>query len=215
MKKQILGMALLLLLVLVFAACRVDGYVAGPVTPTPTPERTTAETPEVDDPTSYASPPTLDVSTLPASPPFMELFPVAEWVTVHYWPDDFWYYYFDGPAPNFVDSAQFESYHHFIDPDFPYAPNVLFVAESTLRDFRFIEVDADLELVALFPGQVLYSLDELTPETPFLTTWMLQSEASIHRGISFVDDEGITRYFAIHASGYGGTLFLIELDERP
>ena len=200
MKKRILSTALLLFLTaLLFAACRVAEYVPGS-TPEPTPAEAD-DSVELDASASYASPPTLDITTLPASPPSLEMLSsdgvTSANVQAHY----------------MVDEIPFASYHRFVDPEYPEAQEILFTTAATVHDFRFIEVHTDWGAdTELSPGRVLYELDELTPEAPFVVTWVMFDTANIHRGISFVDEDGARRYFALHASGYDGELFLIELE---
>lgn len=102
----------------------------------------------------------------------------------------------------------FEEFVEFKDEDYQ---KIVFTTNITVKDFKFIEVAYKEEdsNISFFENKVLYSLDELSPEKPFIVTWMEQG-AIPHRGISFVDETNTTRYFYIAMSGKDGSLLLVE-----
>ena len=72
-----------------------------------------------------------------------------------------------------------------------------------MRDFRFFEItfnenfsEGEDELLYLVTN-VLYTLDELTPDLPFVVAGAGLGCAVAVNGFSFVDTDGITRYLAI------------------
>lgn len=90
-------------------------------------------------------------------------------------------------------------------------PKIIVAANTELKDFKYIEVGYkdENENFILYQKEVLHSLNELLPEKPFVVTWMDQGTIP-HRGISFVDENNTTKYFALSMSGKDGSLLLIE-----
>jgi len=104
---------------------------------------------------------------------------------------------------------------------------IMFSANVAVKDFKFIEIawkahvtlapgsswaDANNMASNLYEMTVLHSLDELSPKKPFVATW-LELGSMPHRGISFVDENNITRYFYIsmnHANNGSEPLLLVE-----
>lgn len=78
-----------------------------------------------------------------------------------------------------------------------------------IRNFKFLALD---ESEVLKISETLYSIDELRPSIPFLTNTPV-NDATISHGISFTDEDGATRYFAIvyNGSGIGNELTLKEV----
>lgn len=104
--------------------------------------------------------------------------------------------------------ASFEEFIEFDDEGFQ---RIIITTNVLVKDFKFIEIgfeERDSNIV-LLEDKVLYSLEELSPEKPFLVTWMDQGTIP-HRGISFVDESNEVRNFYITMSGEDGSLLLIE-----
>ncbi len=78
-----------------------------------------------------------------------------------------------------------------------------------MKDFKFMAIEH--EAVDIKPSEVLYSLDELLPEKPLVVTWMGKGLLP-HRGISFVDENNVTRRFSLSLSGEDGTALLVEFE---
>ena len=105
------------------------------------------------------------------------------------------------PAAWLFDLDQAAHYHAFYSGR-GYA-HLVFTTDALVRDFRFFEItfnetfseggDEPLYLVA----NVLYTLDELRPDLPFVVVGAGLGCAVVVNGFSFVDEDGITRYFAI------------------
>ncbi len=107
--------------------------------------------------------------------------------------------------------STYDSLAEFIEFDDEGYQRILITSNVAVKDFKFIEVgfeERDSSIVFL-ENEVLYSLEELTPQEPFLVTWMEWGSIP-HRGISFTDETGKTRYFYIGMSGEDGSLFLTE-----
>ncbi|MCL2565140.1 MAG: hypothetical protein FWE24_04940, partial [Defluviitaleaceae bacterium] len=103
------------------------------------------------------------------------------------------------------DLSHVERYHEF-DTGYDFA-RIVFTTNVTVRDFRFLNVvfndsfspgvDDRLYLVR----DVMYTLEELTPEVPFVVTGADMGSALAANGFSFVDEMGQTRYFAFLIDG--------------
>ncbi len=90
---------------------------------------------------------------------------------------------------------------------------VVFSTESTVTDFRVLSIsmqDYDDSGNFTFAAEELFTLAELTPERPLEAG--LQFIGTIpNNGISFVDPDGNTKYYAVDMSGRDGSLFLWEI----
>lgn len=88
---------------------------------------------------------------------------------------------------------------------------IIFTTNIAVKNFKFIEIsykDEDMN-IKFFENKVLYSLDELLPEKPFVVTWMEQGTIP-NRGVTFEDESGTTRYFYLTMSGKDGSILLVE-----
>ncbi len=88
---------------------------------------------------------------------------------------------------------------------------IVFTTNIAVKNFKFVELsyieeDPNIKFVE---NKVLYSMDELLPEKPFVVTWTEQG-AIPHRGISFEDGDGTTRHFYLTMSGEDGSISLVE-----
>ena len=92
----------------------------------------------------------------------------------------------------------------------------VFATSATVTNFRYIEIafSNDLENFYLYDTGTIYSLDFLTHETPF-AVYGLPWSTIPQRGVSFVDEDGITRSFAVSISGYDGSIVLGEIFNSP
>jgi hypothetical protein len=89
-------------------------------------------------------------------------------------------------------------------------------ADTALRNFEFFKGHVDLERDG-FPfiiDAVLYSINVLQPEKPFIVRDVHVPENFPQYGISFTASNNEKRYFTIRWSGYDGSLFLWEFDEK-
>ena len=112
------------------------------------------------------------------------------------------------------DLSQIEAYHSFVDPGtealHESGQRIVFTADTPVSDFRFLALGYEKEVLPTEEG-VLYALDALTPERPFVVEWVHVGCFTSFRGISFVVD-GETRYFEIVMSNKDGRLFLVEFE---
>ncbi len=91
-------------------------------------------------------------------------------------------------------------------------PLVYFSAEQTIEDFKvfsltFESIDDDGNVK--FTVEETYNHGTMTPKEPLLVRMELMGTIP-NNGISYVDTSGKTRYFAVNASGYDGSLLLTE-----
>ena len=93
---------------------------------------------------------------------------------------------------------------------------VVFSAESKVKDFKILALsfeEADENGKAVFSAEELYDHGILEPEHP-LMAGMTYIGSIPNNGISYVDENGMTRFFAVEVSGYDGSLLLSEIQCR-
>ncbi|NLP47522.1 MAG: hypothetical protein GX345_01095 [Clostridiales bacterium] len=106
---------------------------------------------------------------------------------------------------------KYDSFHEFTEGQDENSQKIIFTTNLAVKDFSFIEVayeDKGTDFT-FFENRVLYSMEELSPTKPLAVTWMEQGTIP-HRGISYIDENGKTRYFYITMSGEDGSLLLLE-----
>jgi len=127
--------------------------------------------------------------------------------------------------------SKYDAYTEFVDPDIDEQFAALlynadlryaFLASVALHDFQWIDVGHMTEMVSEFhlvdifyQRSILHSVGDLLPGVPFVVTTM--NDAKPRRGISFVDNYGIRRYFAItrnetDAIELEGAFVILEFD---
>lgn len=91
---------------------------------------------------------------------------------------------------------------------------IVFTTDNTVKDFKYLEVlltDCVDDTCYFDIVEELYSMSELRPERPLVIG--MEFIGSIpNRGISFIDETGIRRYFSINQSGKDGSVFLLEFE---
>lgn len=105
----------------------------------------------------------------------------------------------------------YESVTEFIEFDDEGYQKIIIRPTLLVKDFAFVETgfeDKDNDII-FHVENILYSLDELTAAEPFVVTWMGWG-AIPHRGISFLDENNVQRYFHIIESGMDGSVLLAE-----
>ena len=110
--------------------------------------------------------------------------------------------------------AGYSAYDEFIADTSEAQVKIVFSVEGSVRDFKVLKIDfEDINESGkpMFSVVELHTLDRLTPERPLvlgMTFW-----GSIpHYGISYVDESGTTRNYAVHESGEDGSLLLVEFE---
>lgn len=113
------------------------------------------------------------------------------------------------PEEYFTDLSDYDRVRLGLDEE---QPLVCFTTERTVTDFRvlsltFVSVDESGSLV--FSTEETHYQETLTPEVPLLVRMELMGTIP-NNGISYVDANGATRYFALEVSGFDGSLLLTE-----
>jgi hypothetical protein len=121
------------------------------------------------------------------------------------------------PAPSiYVDSAlenfhiaiatdellgKYASYHEYEADELA---RIIIWTDTVIKDFAFITVKYDDtgDQFTFSQGDILFSLDELSPDKPFVAD-IFSPEILPVNGISFLDENGVKRYFCIQADGRG------------
>ena len=113
-------------------------------------------------------------------------------------------------APIYADYApeDFNAYHAYWSDETDYITSIGFTPAERLTDVKFGLLD--WFNAEEFPGfEVLYTMDELTPERTFLAQVVFWGDMTTY-GISFTDADGTQRLFAISISGKDGSLCCTE-----
>jgi hypothetical protein len=106
------------------------------------------------------------------------------------------------PAYRLFDLDQIEQYHEFVRRE--NGLRIVFTTEVTVHTFKFLRImwndnyfdeDAEVGKKRYIIEEVLYSLEELIPEIPFVVTGTSLGCIYADNGFSFVDDTGQVRYY--------------------
>ena len=104
--------------------------------------------------------------------------------------------------------------HIFCDDPFLYESSeiIIITTNKTIRNFTYIEIGYRdyLNNLEFYYESIIYALEELSPETPFVATW--QNSIIPSRAIVFEDENGVQRSFFIGVSGRDGSLSLEEYE---
>ncbi len=91
---------------------------------------------------------------------------------------------------------------------------VSFTAEQTVTDFKILNISVN-EISE--DGDIIYDISELYSQPEFSAGQKLYAALEFPgdmptNGISFIDSDGVTRYYALGMSGRDGSLFLSEFN---
>ena len=113
-------------------------------------------------------------------------------------------------APIYADYApeSFNAYHAYWSEEDDYITSIGFTPGETLTDVKFGLLD--WFNAEEFPGfEVLHTIDEMDPDHPFLAQVVFWGDMTTY-GISFTDESGNVRHFAVSISGKDGSLICQE-----
>ena len=104
---------------------------------------------------------------------------------------------------------RFGSFYEYNDNDF--GEKIVIWTDGIQKNFDFISVGSEYtgEQISFFAEDILYSINELTSEKALMIK-MFISEGIPSRGISFLDENSVKRYFYISESGIDGSLSMVE-----
>ena len=83
-----------------------------------------------------------------------------------------------------------------------------FVSNGAVRGFHFLEISCGDDGIRI--ENILFAQKELSPDKPIVVSWAEQGDVP-HRGVSFADEDGAVRYFALEMD-HEGRLSLRALD---
>ena len=132
----------------------------------------------------------------------VRLFYVKDWWWARQWREEY--------ALFVLDLNDFESYHDFsYTPDTHRSQHIVFTTEQTVYDFEFFWINWDGDIYWPKPGEVRFSVPQLTPKKPIVLNWM--GTLHFNSGMSFLDENGVRRFFAINDSLQDVSLFIVDL----
>jgi len=109
--------------------------------------------------------------------------------------------------------SRYDSYDELPLRQDDYAQRLIITTSAVVEDFRFVDISfsgAAGEELQFIENEEQYSLDYFTPDNPFVV-WVSFPGILPTRAISFVDENGTTRSFAIVMSGEDGSILLFEI----
>jgi len=95
---------------------------------------------------------------------------------------------------------------------------LIILTDKAIKDFAFISVNYDDtgDKISLLAGDTLFSIEELSPEKPFVVKLLDPGGVLPAYGISFVDENGVKRYYSINMDRRGveeaPPYFLLEFE---
>jgi len=97
---------------------------------------------------------------------------------------------------------KYDSFHEYINDED--GARLIIWTDTAVKDFAFITVDHDDtgDKLSFLAGDTLFSIDELSPEKPFVVKLLIPGSMPAY-GISFVDENGVDKLFSINLSGRG------------
>ena len=113
-------------------------------------------------------------------------------------------------APIYADYAEesFNAYHAYWSDETDYITSIGFTPAERLTDVQFGLLDW-FETESWQMSEVLYTMDELDPDHPFLAQVVFWGDMTTY-GIRFTDESGEVRHYAISISGKDGSLVCTE-----
>lgn len=113
-------------------------------------------------------------------------------------------------APIYADYAEesFNAYHAYWSDETDYITSIGFTPAERLTDVKFGLLDW-FETESWQMSEVLYTMDELDPDHPFLAQVVFWGDMTTY-GISFTDESGEVRHYAVSISGKDGSLVCTE-----
>ena len=113
-------------------------------------------------------------------------------------------------APIYADYApeSFNAFYAFWSDETDYITSIGFTPGETLTDVKFGLLDW-FETESWQMSQVLHTIDEMDPDHPFLAQVVFWGDMTTY-GISFTDESGEMRHFAVSISGKDGSLICQE-----
>lgn len=116
------------------------------------------------------------------------------------------------PAVRVEDGEDMEDLPSIVVSDDEYSTWVTFTARRPVRDVQVLSLDMtgfDDDVGIIFDTETVYRLDELNPDAPIRLSLTFYGDIP-NNGISFVEEDGTTRRYAVDMSGDTGALYLWE-----
>ncbi len=106
-----------------------------------------------------------------------------------------------------------DTFYEFIADESEQQAKVVFTTNAAVREFKVLSLNmedvSDEGEMTFSISEELYSLGELTAEKP-LVVGMVFVGSTPNMGISYIDDDGVEKLYAISMSGRDGGLLLLE-----
>lgn len=103
---------------------------------------------------------------------------------------------------------------HFAADKSEWAADVVFTAQTAVRDFKVLALDflgVDEAGAVRFSFEELYCQAELTPEKPLAVAMAFYGDIP-NNGVAYTDENGLEHRFSVEMSGESGELYLAEIE---
>lgn len=96
--------------------------------------------------------------------------------------------------------GEYDSFYEYVNDED--GERLIIWTDKEVEDFAFISVDYEdtEDEIAYHAGNILYSIDELSPKKPFVVKLLTPGLVPAY-GVSFLDENGVERYYTINLSG--------------
>lgn len=107
-------------------------------------------------------------------------------------------------------AEDFNAYHAYWSDETDYITSIGFTPAERLTDVKFGLLDW-FETESYVMNEVLYTIDEMDPDHCFLAQVVFWGDMTTY-GISFTDESGEARHYAVSISGRDGSLVCTEYE---
>ena len=110
-----------------------------------------------------------------------------------------------------LDLLQNREYHACMADTGEYSVLIAFYPKETLREFTFVSMELSGDEMTV--NEMLFSLDVLTPEIPFVASVSFPGDMTTY-GVSYKDADGVLHKYTAYISGRNGSLVFEEQSGR-
>lgn len=114
---------------------------------------------------------------------------------------------------DYAENVDCAAYDVFVADDSEYAAEIAFVGEGNVKEFKVLSLfleDVKEDGTPVFATTELYTLGTLNPEKPLVVQMTFWGDTPSY-GISYVNEKGETKTFAVEMSGMDGAIVLSEI----
>lgn len=113
---------------------------------------------------------------------------------------------------DYAENVDFSVYDVFVAEESEFGTEVAFIGTGDVKDFKVLSLfleEVKEDGTPVFATTPLYESEQLLPEKPLVVKMTFQGDIPAY-GISYVDEKGETKTFAVEMSGMDGSILLSE-----